>query len=78
MYARAKGGGRHDFLGYYGRLGLDMRDSQAVSEADIKRAFREAALLWHPDRQKARRPGWQARGWAWWTGCAARLLQLRG
>ncbi|KAK9839266.1 hypothetical protein WJX81_004770 [Elliptochloris bilobata] len=52
VYARAVGGGRRDFLGYYGRLGLDSRDSQAVSEADIKRAFREAALLWHPDRQK--------------------------
>ena len=69
VYARAKGGGRHDFLGYYGRLGLDVRDSQAVSEADIRRAFREAALLWHPDRQKARAPAQQTWGW---IGCGGR------
>jgi hypothetical protein len=53
VYARSAAGGRPDFLGYYGRLGLDA-SGRAVSEADIKRAFREAALLWHPDRQKAR------------------------
>jgi len=56
VYAHAAAGGRPDFLGYYGRLGLDA-SGRAVTEADIKRAFREAALLWHPDRQKARGRG---------------------
>ena len=32
-------------------LGLDA-EGGAVSEGDVKRAFREAALRWHPDRQK--------------------------
>lgn len=55
VHARPAGSGRRDFLGYYGRLGLDA-SSKAVSEADIKRAFREAALLWHPDVQKVGLP----------------------
>ncbi|BDA43750.1 probable chaperone protein DnaJ at C-terminar half [Coccomyxa sp. Obi] len=46
------GGGRRDFLGYYAMLGLDVEASAAVSEGDVKRAFRQAALRWHPDRQK--------------------------
>ena len=32
-------------------LGLDA-DAGLVSEGDVKRAFREAALRWHPDKQK--------------------------
>ena len=48
---RGYGGGRRDFLGYYAMLGLDA-EGGAVSEGDVKRAFREAALRWHPDRQK--------------------------
>ena len=46
------GGGRKDFLGYYAMLGLDA-EAGLVSEGDVKRAFREAALRWHPDKQKA-------------------------
>ena len=49
--SRGYGGGRRDFLGYYAMLGLDA-EGGAVSEGDVKRAFREAALRWHPDRQK--------------------------
>ena len=45
------GGGRKDFLGYYAMLGLDA-EAGLVSEGDVKRAFREAALRWHPDKQK--------------------------
>ena len=48
---RGYGGGRRDFLGYYAMLGLDT-EGGLVSEGDVKRAFREAALRWHPDRQK--------------------------
>ena len=48
---RGYGGGRRDFLGYYAMLGLDA-EGGLVSEGDVKRAFREAALRWHPDRQK--------------------------
>lgn len=47
------GGGRKDFLGYYAMLGLDA-EAALVSEVDVKRAFREAALRWHPDKQKVR------------------------
>lgn len=46
------GGGRRDFLGYYAMLGLDAELASTVTEGDVKRAFREAALRWHPDRQK--------------------------
>ncbi len=48
----AYGGGRRDFLGYYAMLGLDVEAGGGVSEGDVKRAFRQAALRWHPDRQK--------------------------
>ena len=34
-------------------LGLDA-EGGLVSEGEVKRAFREAALRWHPDRQKVR------------------------
>ena len=47
------GGGRKDFLGYYAMLGLDT-EAGLVSEGDVKRAFREAALRWHPDKLKVR------------------------
>jgi DnaJ-class molecular chaperone len=33
-------------------LGLDADRAASVTEKDVKRAFREAALRWHPDRQK--------------------------
>jgi hypothetical protein len=46
------GAGRRDFLGYYAMLGLDGEHAEQVTESDVKRAFREAALRWHPDRQK--------------------------
>lgn len=39
-----------DYLGYYRLLGLDSVDSEQISQSDIKAAFREAALLWHPDQ----------------------------
>ncbi len=41
--------GRPDFKGYYSALGLDP-SGERVSQDDIKRAFREAAKKWHPDR----------------------------
>lgn len=37
-----------DHLGYYEALGLE----PGVTTPDIKNAFRQAALIWHPDRQK--------------------------
>ncbi len=41
--------GRPDFKGYYKSLGLDPT-GERVSQEDVKRAFREAAKKWHPDR----------------------------
>lgn len=38
-----------DHLGYYDALGLE---PGAASLPAIKDAFRQAALIWHPDRQK--------------------------
>lgn len=58
------GGGRRDFLGYYAMLGLDGEHAEHVTESDVKRAFREAALRWHPDRQKVFPPS---------QGCLAHL-----
>ena len=40
-----------DFLGYYSALGLSP-SGDGPSQQDIKRAFRRAALEWHPDRQQ--------------------------
>eukprot|EP00198_Chlamydomonas_reinhardtii_P006088 XP_001695424.1 predicted protein [Chlamydomonas reinhardtii] len=40
--------GRSDFLGYYRVLGL--QDAEAVSSDDIKQAFKQQALLLHPDK----------------------------
>lgn len=56
------GGGRRDFLGYYAMLGLDVDAGTAVSEGDVKRAFRKAALRWHPDRQKVSNSGQRSCG----------------
>ena len=42
---------RRDHLGYYDALGLE---PGAASLPAIKEAFRQAALMWHPDRQKVR------------------------
>ena len=42
------GVGCRDHLGYYEALGLE----PGVTTPDIKNAFRQAALIWHPDRQK--------------------------
>lgn len=42
---------RRDHLGYYDALGLE---PGAASLPAIKDAFRQAALMWHPDRQKVR------------------------
>ena len=44
-----QGDPRRDHLGYYEALGLE---PGSVSLTDIKDAFRQAALLWHPDKQK--------------------------
>lgn len=44
------GGGTKDFLGYYALLGLDGELRGSISSSDIKRAFQEAAMRWHPDR----------------------------
>lgn len=64
MGASGYGGGRRDFLGYYAMLGLDVEAGGAVTQADVKRGFREAALRWHPDRQKVRsRPCKKCAGW---------------
>lgn len=41
-------------LGYYALLGLDAGRGADVTETTIKRAFREAALQWHPDQQQVR------------------------
>ena len=49
-------GSLRDVLGYYALLGLDSGQHQDVSESTIKRAFREAALQWHPDQQEVRIP----------------------
>lgn len=47
-----RGGGRADHLGYYSVLGLEgARAKGHVTQEDIKRAFRRAALRWHPDKQ---------------------------
>lgn len=43
------GGARRDFMGYYTLLGLDGDVGSAISQPDIKKAFHEAALRWHPD-----------------------------
>ena len=42
------GAGRRDYLGYYAMLGLDAAATESVSEGDVKKAFRQAALRWHP------------------------------
>ncbi len=42
---------RRDHLGYYDALGLE---PGAASLPAIKAAFRQAALMWHPDKQKVR------------------------
>ena len=42
---------RRDHLGYYSALGLE---PGAASLPAIKEAFRQAALMWHPDKQKVR------------------------
>ncbi|KAG2447707.1 hypothetical protein HYH02_007167 [Chlamydomonas schloesseri] len=51
-YSGISGGGRRrgrsDFLGYYRVLGL--QDAEAVSSEDIKAAFKQQALLLHPDK----------------------------
>ena len=47
--------GRWDFLGYYELLGLKAAtegNACRLSDADIKRAYREAAKRWHPDRRE--------------------------
>lgn len=52
-FVRAGGGANTDSLGYYALLGLDVvgsASSSDISQSDIKRAFRAAALRWHPDR----------------------------
>jgi hypothetical protein len=47
-----RGGGRGDHLGHYAALGLEAAAARGpVSEEEIKRAFRRAALRWHPDKQ---------------------------
>lgn len=47
------GGGRRDYLHYYAMLGLEAAHAKGhVTEADIKHAFRRAALRWHPDKQE--------------------------
>lgn len=48
-----RGGGRRDHLGFYHLLGLEAGQGGGgqVSQEDIKRAFRRAALRWHPDKQ---------------------------
>lgn len=50
-----------DCLGYYKLLGLDESSGDLsstgakVTELDIKRAFRKAAMTWHPDRRDSLR-----------------------
>ena len=47
--------GRWDFLGYYELLGLKAQagsGGRSLSESEIKRAYREAAKRWHPDRRE--------------------------
>jgi hypothetical protein len=46
--AFGRAGGRADFLGHYEALGL--AGGAGASQEDVKRAFRAAALRWHPDR----------------------------
>ncbi|PRW61135.1 domain containing [Chlorella sorokiniana] len=50
-----RGGGRADYLGFYRLLGLEAASGQGhthISQDEIKRAFRRAALRWHPDKQE--------------------------
>ena len=55
-------GARHDYLGYYGALGLGgAQRGAAVSQEDIKKAFRRTALRWHPDKQMDERSKRDAR-----------------
>jgi curved DNA-binding protein CbpA len=42
-------GRRHDYLGFYHALGLE---PVGASQEDVKKAFRQAALRWHPDKQR--------------------------
>lgn len=49
LRAGVKAGGKLDFKGYYKLLGLDV-EQPAVSEKDIKQAFREGAKRHHPDK----------------------------
>lgn len=50
------GGARKDFLGYYTLLGLDPDIGSSFSLPDIKKAFHEAALRWHPDHLHVSQP----------------------
>ncbi|KAL4452672.1 hypothetical protein ABPG75_008334 [Micractinium tetrahymenae] len=54
MFAGGRsGGGRRDYLHYYRLLGLEAAHERGhVTQEDIKRAFRRAALRWHPDKQE--------------------------
>ena len=49
-----RGGGARDHLGYYEALGLGPAGSEATAE-EVKRAFRRAALRWHPDKHHGQR-----------------------
>ncbi|KAK9845056.1 hypothetical protein WJX74_010085 [Apatococcus lobatus] len=55
---RNAAGGRRDFKGYYQLLGLD-GPSTSVSTGDIAKAFRKAALRFHPDRIESEADGAQ-------------------
>ena len=61
---------RRDHLGYYSALGLE---PGAASLPAIKEAFRQAALMWHPDKQKVRLRG----GLVVWINRMPLLLKAR-
>jgi hypothetical protein len=68
-----RAGGHLDPKGYYRSLGLDPGGETHISQEEIKKAFRRAAMRWHPDRHHS--PA--ASGRAAWLEAREKFQQAR-